>query len=310
MAWTLSTDDPDALAETARPFIGDVSVERRRFGDFRGRIDAVELTRVALCRIRLRNAQVTSERRGFLGVWLPLDGTVELKTVPQRLALPAGVVAVTPGERKLAFETDGADLLVAAFGNDFVASVSQTVNGGGGDLRVGGTLPTDTAWTASFRRYLQFVWAEVSQPTPGVLTSDLVLRAYEEALLASLFFASREISIARPASDPRPHSLRRAEGYIAANLGDAISVADLSRVAGVSSSTLSRAFRTHHGCGPMAFAKRQRLDRARQELTIAEPRGATVTDVATRFGFFHLAQFAADYRKAFGEKPSETLRRG
>ena len=35
----------------------------------------------------------------------------------------------------------------------------------------------------------------------------------------------------------------------------------------------------------------------------------TVTDAAMRFGFRELGRFAVDYRAAFGESPSETLRR-
>jgi AraC-like DNA-binding protein len=37
--------------------------------------------------------------------------------------------------------------------------------------------------------------------------------------------------------------------------------------------------------------------------------GATVGDVAAKFGFWHSGQFAADYWRAFGELPSVTLGR-
>lgn len=44
-----------------------------------------------------------------------------------------------------------------------------------------------------------------------------------------------------------------------------------------------------------------------RELLMADSHSTTVTDIAMRFGFCHLGQFAADYRKAFQELPSETL---
>src|SRR5215471_3586027 len=46
----------------------------------------------------------------------------------------------------------------------------------------------------------------------------------------------------------------------------------------------------------------------RSELRSASP-GLTVTEVATRHGFVELGRFAAQYRAAFGENPSTTLRR-
>jgi AraC family ethanolamine operon transcriptional activator len=33
-----------------------------------------------------------------------------------------------------------------------------------------------------------------------------------------------------------------------------------------------------------------------------------IGDVAARWGFWHFSQFSADYRRMFGELPSETLR--
>jgi AraC family ethanolamine operon transcriptional activator len=33
-----------------------------------------------------------------------------------------------------------------------------------------------------------------------------------------------------------------------------------------------------------------------------------VQDVAAAWGFWHLSQFATDYRKLFGVRPSETLK--
>ena len=38
-------------------------------------------------------------------------------------------------------------------------------------------------------------------------------------------------------------------------------------------------------------------------------RGRHVTEIATALGFVELGRFSVEYRRAFGESPSETLRR-
>jgi len=46
-----------------------------------------------------------------------------------------------------------------------------------------------------------------------------------------------------------------------------------------------------------------------RELRRADPSNTRVADVANEWGFWHMGQFVADYRRRFGERPSETLRR-
>src|SRR5690606_14311104 len=54
--------------------------------------------------------------------------------------------------------------------------------------------------------------------------------------------------------------------------------------------------------------RRQRLRAARTMLLDADPTRSSVTEIALRCGFRHLGRFSVEYRQAFGEKPSETLR--
>ena len=51
-----------------------------------------------------------------------------------------------------------------------------------------------------------------------------------------------------------------------------------------------------------------RLEGVRRALSDAGTGPTTVTGVATDHGFYELGRFAATYREAFGETPSETLR--
>jgi AraC family ethanolamine operon transcriptional activator len=59
----------------------------------------------------------------------------------------------------------------------------------------------------------------------------------------------------------------------------------------------------------MKYAKQIRLESAQRVLLAARSGITTVTDVAMNHGFFQLGRFSADYRRVFGELPSETLGR-
>jgi len=50
-----------------------------------------------------------------------------------------------------------------------------------------------------------------------------------------------------------------------------------------------------------------RLSHAREALLAADRKLTTVTKVAAAFGFGELGRFSVEYRKAFGESPSQTL---
>jgi len=103
--------------------------------------------------------------------------------------------------------------------------------------------------------------------------------------------------------------LQRAEEYIHAHLGDAISLHDLAEATGTSPSTLLRTFNTRHGVSPMQYVKLLRLEAVRRSLLDSDPLSGTVCGVASEYGFRQLGRFSAEYRKVYGELPSVTLRR-
>jgi transcriptional regulator GlxA family with amidase domain len=58
----------------------------------------------------------------------------------------------------------------------------------------------------------------------------------------------------------------------------------------------------------MNFVKKLRLDHTREMLRKPDSE-TTITKAAFNCGFGNLGHFARDYQRAFGETPSETLRR-
>jgi len=103
-------------------------------------------------------------------------------------------------------------------------------------------------------------------------------------------------------------ALVRARAYIEEHVRENVLVLDLCREARVSLRTLEYAFLDHYGIGPKTYLVTRRLHGARRALCKSDPR-VGITDVANSWGFWHMGQFAVDYRRQFGELPSETLRR-
>jgi AraC family ethanolamine operon transcriptional activator len=101
----------------------------------------------------------------------------------------------------------------------------------------------------------------------------------------------------------------RIEELLRNDRGEQLHVEDLCRAAGVSERTLRNAFRKIHGVSPYRYLRTFRMTQARQALLSADSRHGTVTEVAMQFGFLELGRFSVDYRSAFGECPSATLRR-
>ena len=131
----------------------------------------------------------------------------------------------------------------------------------------------------------------------------------DEIALALLHAALADTEVSdksKPAS--RAQAISRALAFIRDNRNEPVTVRSLCAATDTPLRTMNRAFRERFGIGPKAYLVRQRLSDVRAEL-LAAPSDTAIADIANDHGFWHLGQFAKDYRTMFGELPSETLRK-
>jgi AraC-like DNA-binding protein len=145
----------------------------------------------------------------------------------------------------------------------------------------------------------------------GLLAYPLATQRLEDVLVQSLLFAqphnySEALASPAPAAGARP--VTQAVELLRENPAHPWSVTELARAVSVSGRSLQDGFRRTLNTTPMAYLRRLRLEKVRDELTSAEPATITVTEAAARWGFAHLGRFAAAYRSEFSERPSQTLR--
>jgi len=101
--------------------------------------------------------------------------------------------------------------------------------------------------------------------------------------------------------------VRKVENWVDGQAPETIQIADLCRALHLSRRTLQRAFTETLGVGPARYLTLKRLTAVRTALSRSDPAATTVTDTALQHGFWELGRFAKDYRRLFGEKPSQTL---
>lgn len=100
------------------------------------------------------------------------------------------------------------------------------------------------------------------------------------------------------------HLASRARALVEAAPDCPMSVIELALRLGVSRRTIQYACQDALGIRPMSYLRAVRLSGVRRDMRHAR----SVSEAATRWGFWHFGRFARDYRRMFGELPSETLK--
>jgi AraC family ethanolamine operon transcriptional activator len=104
-------------------------------------------------------------------------------------------------------------------------------------------------------------------------------------------------------------AVERARRYIHSNLAEPIRLSHLCRFARTEARALEYGFQDLVGLSPIAYIRTTRLHRARGLLRSTAVNHRSISEIALDCGFWHLSQFAVDYKSLFGESPSITFRR-
>jgi AraC-like DNA-binding protein len=181
---------------------------------------------------------------------------------------------------------------------------------GTGPIRFTDLRPVTPAAARHLSRTIDYV-AESLRTVPPLAGTPLVVATAGQSLAAAVLTAFPNTALDEPTvkdrRDAHPRTLRRAVSFIESEAHRDITVADIAAAAHVTVRALQYAFRRHLGITPTEYLRRVRLDHAHRELLAADPTsGATVTEVAARWGFLHPGRFAHYYRRAYGRSPQRT----
>jgi AraC-like DNA-binding protein len=229
--------------------------------------------------------------------------------------LPAGSVAViNPGRAFRKAWLPGTRQLLVRIEKQLVEREFHAWTGADDGRDIAFDVPPidDPAKVGTLIRYVRMVCDDLRNEASDLshpLVADRITSGLVSLLLASMPH-NKTRAIEAAGQTTAPFFVRRVEQFIEEHARDAIALADLTGVAGVSTRALQTSFRRFRDTTPMAYLRLIRLELARAELAKAGQQGGSVATVANAFGFGHLGRFARDYYARFGELPSHTLQRG
>lgn len=176
-------------------------------------------------------------------------------------------------------------------------------------LEFNAAIDLDSAAGQRFHRNIRMAIADLDDPAP--IHNPIMTSMYEQLIMTGLLLSQpnnytdalhrREMRVA-------PRDVQRAVDYIQGHLNSPLTLKDIAAASGIPGRTLLKHFRDHWGTSPMRYTRTARLTRVHEALLNNEWT-ESVTDVAMAWGFLHLGRFSIEYRKHFGESPSETLHR-
>lgn len=164
--------------------------------------------------------------------------------------------------------------------------------------------PVDLRTCPAMVNIMEAVLSELEEAEDDDIS--LVCTSYREIILKKLLkmFPSNW-SGQEPGAACTP-ALGRVLGYIEQNIRDNIDIEELSSVSNMSVRSIYNAFSKAFSTTPKCYIKQLKLHKLREDLLQGKCRN--VTEIALDYGFSHLGRFSSDYRKAFGELPSETMK--
>ncbi len=153
--------------------------------------------------------------------------------------------------------------------------------------------------------------AQLAEDAPAVIANSGAARALEQALIEAMVacFDNREVRGDRATLRQHALIMRRFRRATEDNPDEPLYIPELCEAIGVSARTLRSCCREQLGMSPKRYLLLRRMQLARRTLRDSTSTVTTVSEIATRYGFWQFGRFAGEYKSLFGESPSATLGR-
>lgn len=164
--------------------------------------------------------------------------------------------------------------------------------------------PVDLRFCSALVNIIEAVLSECHDAEEGDIS--LICAPYREIILKKLLKVFPSNWSDKENGTACTPSLSIILHYIEQNVHRCIDIEELSTVSNMSVRSIYTAFSNAFATTPKCYIKQLKLQRLREDLLQRKSR--SITEIALDYGFGHLGRFSSDYRKAFGELPSETMK--
>jgi AraC-like DNA-binding protein len=152
---------------------------------------------------------------------------------------------------------------------------------------------------------------QLAEDAPEIIANPEAARGLEQLLIDAMVecLSIGKASESSLAQGQHAIVMRRFWRVVEENPEQPLYMPEICRAIRVPDRTLRMCCQEHLGMAPKRYLLLRRMHLARRALRQTAPDATSVTDVATRYGFWQLGRFAVEYQSLFGESPSATLRR-
>jgi AraC-like DNA-binding protein len=152
--------------------------------------------------------------------------------------------------------------------------------------------------------------ARLAKEAPDLLVHPETVKALEQDLVRAMVACLTDSQSSRVKSTGgHARIIARFEDFLESRRYEPVYLAEICAAIRVSERTLRACCQEHLGMAPMHYLWLRRMHLAHRGLLCADPAAATVTAIATEYGFWELGRFSIEYRALFGETPSAALQR-
>jgi AraC-like DNA-binding protein len=151
----------------------------------------------------------------------------------------------------------------------------------------------------------------LAEDAPEIIDHPEAARGLEQALIEAMVgcLVDREDRANSLAQGHHAMVMRRFRRVIEENPEEPLFIPEICKAIRVPARTLRLCCQEHLGMGPKRYLLLRRMHFVRRALRQEAPETTSVTEIATRYGFWQLGRFAVDYQSLFEESPSVTLHR-